>query len=451
MTVRKRDGDGDRIRIGCGAGFANDRIDAARDLAERGVLDFLFFEGLAERTLAQHQLARAANPEAGFNPGLIRRLRAVLPACRAHGTRIVTNMGAANPRGAGLAAVALAREMGHAGLRIAVVEGDDVAHLMRPETRLTEGGVLADIAQPLIAANAYLGADPIADALDACADIVITGRVADPSLVLGPLIHAFGWSRCDWALLGAGTLVGHLLECGFHITGGYFADPGRKEVPGLAWLGYPFADVRADGSAVIGKLDGTGGLVSRETVLEQLLYEVGDPAAYLTPDVTADFSATRIVQTGPDVVAVTGGTGRARPDRLKVSLGFGGGVLAEAEISYAGRGATARARLAGQVVTERMTVLHGCTDLMRMDLIGVASLHATAQSGPDAQDVRLRIAMRTADPQMAETLVHEVETLWIAGPAGGGGARGRITPTVMARSALIDRARVTPRVEVLVA
>lgn len=451
MTARQIAPKAGTVRIGCGAGYANDRIDPARDLAERGALDFLFFEGLAERTLAQHQLARAADPAAGFNPGLIRRLRAVLPGCRAQGTRIVTNMGAANPRGAGLAAVALARALGHTGMRIAVIEGDDVTGLIASDTALMEGGTRADISSTLIAANAYLGADPIADALDMGADIVITGRVADPSLVLGPLIHAFGWDRADWPRLGAGTMVGHLLECGFHVTGGYFADPGRKDVPGLAWLGYPFADVRADGSAVIGKLDGTGGFVSRETVLEQLLYEVGDPSAYLTPDVTADFSAAQIAESGPDAVTVWGGAGRPRPDRLKASLGFGGGLLAEAEISYAGRGATARARLAGQVVTERMTVLHGCRDPLRVDLIGVASLHATAHGGPDSDDVRLRVALRTTDLQMAETLVNEAETLWIAGPAGGGGARGRITPTVMSRSALIDRALVKPTIEVLVA
>jgi hypothetical protein len=449
MTAQRRQ-DGS-VRIGCGAGFANDRIPEAQDLAERGALDFLFFEGLAERTLAQHQLARAADPKAGFNPGLVRRLRPVLPGCRANGTRIVTNMGAANPRGAGLAAVALAREMGLSGLRVAVVAGDDVVHQLGPDTALTEGGLLADMGRPLIAANAYLGADGIADALDHGADIVITGRVADPSLVLGPLIHAFGWDRADWARLGAGTLVGHLLECGFHVTGGYFADPGRKDVPGLARLGYPYADVAPDGSAVISKLDGTGGMVTRDTVLEQMFYEIGDPAAYLTPDVTADFSAVQVEATGPDRVAVRGGTGRPRPDRLKVSLGFGGGMLAEAEISYAGRGATARARLAGEVVTERMTALHGCRDALRVDLIGVASLHATARGGTESEDVRLRVAMRTDDAAMAETLLHEVETLWIAGPAGGGGARGWITPTVTARSALIDRARVTPMVEVLVA
>lgn len=440
-------------RIGCGAGFAGDRIDEARDLAERAHLDFLFFEGLAERTLALSQRQRRAEPDGGFNAQFGKRLEAVLQPCHANGTRIVTNMGAANPAGAAALAATVARKMGLQGYRIAVVAGDDVVEHIRPDMRCMEGGLpLGDDVARLIGAHAYLGAGVIADALDAGADLVITGRVADPALVLGPLMHHFGWQADDWDALAAGTLAGHLLECGFQITGGYFADPGIKDVPGLDHLGYPIATVGRDGGMTISKLPGTGGMINRETVLEQLLYEVHDPAAYITPDVIADFSGVAITQTGPDTVTVTGAKGRPRSDTLKATLGFEGGYLAEAEMSYAGAGALARAELAGQVVAARMQRRSGFSERLRIDLIGSASLFATASVvSQGARDIRLRAALRTDSRDLAEALLHEVEALWIAGPAGGGGYRGRITPAVETRSVLIDRTSVTPSLRMVTA
>jgi len=444
------------VRIGCGAGFANDRMEPALDLVERGNLDYLFFEGLAERTLAQSQRERHVHHDRGFNPTLERRMRLVLPACRARGTRIVTNMGAANPAGAAAVVLALAREMGMNGLKVGVVEGDDVSHAISPRHPLADANcTVGEVGRALIGANAYLGAEPIVVALDEGADIVITGRVADPSLVVAPLMHHFGWSADDWQRLGAATMIGHLLECGFQITGGYFADPGRKDVPGLARLGYPIAEVAETGDATITKLTGTGGTVTRETVLEQLLYEVHDPAAYLTPDVSADFSAAQIVETGVDRVAVTGGNGRARPENLKVTIGYDGGFRAEAGISYAGSGALSRARLAASVLAERMRDVHGLTEPLRTDLIGYASLHATAGAAyggdDDHRDIRLHATLISRNEQHARALVDEMEGLWIAGPAGGGGVRGQVMPTIMTRTAFIGRESVRPKVEILVA
>jgi hypothetical protein len=438
------------IRIGCGAGFAGDRIDAAQALAERGALDFLFFECLAERTLAHSHLARAANSKAGYNPYLERRLDAVLAPCRRAGTRIVTNMGAANPAEAGEVAARKARAMGFPGLKIAVVEGDDVTSLLSPDMRLMESDQhLGSFGRPIVGANAYLGADQIADALDAGADIVITGRCADPSLVLGPLIHAHGWLRDDWARLGCGTMIGHLLECSAQVTGGCFADPGTKDVEDLAFIGYPFADVDEDGAGTVSKLPDTGGCVTRQTVLEQLFYEVHDPAAYLTPDVTADFSTTIIDDFGSDRVAVRGAGGRPRPTSYKVTIGFEGGFLSEAEIGYAGRNAATRARLAGEVINTRMRKLHGAEEV-RIDLIGLNSLHGTAigDSG-EGRDVRLRAALRTTDRALADALVYEMETIWIAGPAGGAGMRGRVTPSVVTQSVLIERERIRPSIRMI--
>ena len=285
--------------------------------------------------------------------------------------------------------------------------------------------------------------------------LVITGRVADPSLFLAPLVHHYGWKLDDWRHLGAGTAIGHLLECTTQVTGGYFADPPYKVVPNIAHLGFPLAEVEADGSGIITKLQGTGGMVSVLTVKEQLLYEVHNPAAYLTPDVTADFSHARVTQAGADRVKIAQATGSQRPDKLKAIVGFDGGFLAEAEFSYAGLGAVARCQIAAEIVEERMRDIHLCTEMLRLDMIGVSALHATATKHPqasatsDTQDVRLRAALRTPSRDTAETLLQEVESLWLSGPAGGGGYRGTITPSVSTQAIFVERNLIDTKVEML--
>jgi hypothetical protein len=438
------------FRVGTGAGFSADRLEPAVELVEKGRLDVIVFECIGERTLAFGHRDRMADPAAGYNPLLERRMRAVLPLCAAHGTRLVTNMGVANPKGAAERTAEVARGLGLGSLRIAALEGDDVSALIGPDTPLESGITVAEVGRRLVGANAYLGADAILPALEAGADVVITGRVADPSLFLAPLRYAFGWAEDDWQSLGAGTLVGHLMECAAQITGGYFADPGYKDVPDLARVGFPIAEVAADGSAVITKLEDAGGLVSERTVKEQLLYEVHDPAAYVTPDVVADFSRVQIGEQAKDRVEVTGAAGRGRPDRLKVTVAFDGGLLAEAGISYAGPGASERAELAGAVVKQRMVGLHGCNAPLRLDLIGVGALHGTARTYPsEAQDVRLRAALRASSREQAELLLWEVESLLCCGPAAGGGYRGQITPSVITQSAYLERDQVQPRLEII--
>jgi len=445
------------LRLGCGAGFSSDRLGPAVDLAEKGRLDYLIFETCAERTLAFAHRDRKLDPKRGYNPQLRARMRGVLAACKANGTRIVTNMGVANVPEAANVVAEVARELGLKGLKIAAVLGDEVTDLLDPDTRLFDhhGKRIDEVGLPFSSANAYLGVDAIRPALESGADVIITGRVADPSLFLAPIAHRYGWRSDDWAALGKGTLVGHLMECGMQITGGYYADPGKKDVPRLADCGYPIAEVGEDGSAVITKLADAGGMVTQRTVKEQLLYEVHDPARYLTPDVTADFSQVELAEDGRDRVRVVKGTGSRRPDTLKVTVGFDGGYLAEAGVSYAGPNATARARLAVDILTERLgrePGIGGAQIPVRIDMIGLNSLHQTAH-GPrqDAEDVRLRVAMRTADRTACETMMWEVESLLCCGPAGGGGYRGQITPSVVTHSALIERERVTPRVEMLVA
>jgi hypothetical protein len=441
------------FRIGTGAGFSADRLDPAVDLANRAELDVMVLECLGERTVAFGHRDRMADPTRGYNTHLRRRMQALLPVCRAAGTSIITNMGAANPRAAAQRTVEIARELGLKGLKVACIEGDDVSSLVPADQPfMDEPGALSDIKLPIVGMNAYLGADAIIPALAANADVIIGGRLADPSMFLAPLAYRFGWDAFDAPRMGAGTLVGHLMECGMQVTGGYFADPGVKEAPDLARCGYPIAEVQADGSAVITKLAGTGGCVTPATVKEQLLYEVHDPARYLTPDVTADFSGVRIASAGTDRVEVSNANGSKRPETLKVTVGFDGGFQSEAGISYAGPAAQARGELAVKIVGDRLRKAHGEKADVRIDLIGVNSLFATAGArSTDAQDVRLHVTLRSRDREDAELMLWEVESLLCCGPAGGGGFRGSIVPCVITKSLLIDRGLIKPRLEVLTA
>lgn len=439
-----------QVRLGAGAGFSGDRIEPAVELAEQGALDYLVFECLAERTIALAQQARRRNPDSGFDPLLAARFAAVLPACRAAGTRIVTNMGAAHPLAAAAEVRRVVREKGLGPLVIAAIMGDDVLAVLDGDSVIEETGQrVAELGDSLVSANAYLGAEPIAEALAGGADIVITGRAADPSLYVGPILHAFGWAADDWLRLGQATLAGHLLECAGQVTGGYFADPGFKDVAGLARLGFPIGEFGEDGSLVVTKVAGSGGLVSPATCKEQILYEVHDPARYLTPDVTADFSRVRVEQIGPDRVAISGATGRPRPDGLKVSLGLMEGFVGEGQIAYAGSGAVARAALAREIVRERLSRAGIAQQDLRCDLIGLDALHGEALSGATGREpyeVRLRVAARTPDAATAALIGAEVEALYTNGPAGGGGVSRQVREVLGIRSVTIPRASVSPMI-----
>jgi hypothetical protein len=448
------------VAIGAGAGFAGDRTDAAGPVVDAlAGFDgprFLMFETLAERTLALSQLERRRDPRKGYNAALERFVGPVLERCLSHGIKIVGNFGAAHPQAAAERILEMARGSGLARARVAVVLGDDIgATLTRTElaARETDGEVLQG-AHDIVAANVYLGAGPIAEALDRGADVVVTGRVADSALALGPLMHAFRWRGDDWDRLAAGTLAGHLLECGSQITGGYFADPPFKVVPGMADLGYPIAEIGESGSMVVTKPPRSGGRVDRLTVIEQMLYEIHDPSAYLAPDVVLDIGAVRVDETGADRVRVTGARGKPRPDRLKATVCVDSGVLGEAEISYAGPNAFVRASLAAEVINERMT--RRAPGLrIRTDAIGAVSVlgnHPGAFSQvPNAapDDIRLRFAAQSNDAAAVEMLLDEVEALYCAGPAGGAGVRRRLTPRLASASCLIEREFVQPRVIML--
>jgi hypothetical protein len=442
------------IRIGSGAGYSGDRIEPAVELAEKGDIDYLVFECLGERTVALAQQARMKNPESGYDPLLEERMRAVLPLCAAKGTKkgikIVTNMGAANPEAAARKTAEIARSLGLPKLKIAAIVGDDVLDACKSNDLpiMEFDGTIKQLGNKLLSANAYLGAEPMAEALSAGADVVITGRASDPALFLAPMIHAFGWAMDDWNLLGQGTVAGHLLECAGQITGGYFADPGYKDIPDLGRLGFPIGEVGEDGSLVVTKVSGSGGAVTARTCKEQLLYEVHDPKKYFQPDVVADFSQVSVEEIAPDRVRVSGGRGTKRTDTLKVSVGYVDSFIGEGQISYAGPGALARGRLALDIVRERLKLTGVSTSELRFDLIGIDALHGPQVSshGNEPYEVRVRVAGRTENLREAVRIGNEVETLYTNGPAGGGGAWKSARDVVAVASVLLPRELAKPHV-----
>ena len=438
------------IRIGSGAGFSGDRIEPAVELAEKGDLRYLIFECLAERTIAIAQQAKMKDPAQGYDPLLAERMQAVLSLCRSKGIRIITNMGAANPLAAAERVREVAQSLGLQGMKIAAVSGDDVLEAVRRGDYPLEetGEPVGVLGNQLVSANAYTGAQPIVAALADGADVIITGRAADPAMFLAPLIHEFGWSLEDWTRLGRGTVVGHLLECAGQITGGYFADPGCKDVPDLARLGFPIAEVAEDGTAVITKVPGSGGKVTAATCKEQLLYEVHDPARYYQPDVVADFSRVTVTEIGPDQVRIMGGDGRPRTGSLKVSVGYVDSYVGEGQISYAGPGAVARARLALEIVAERLRLTGVPCREVRYDLIGVDSILGPKLSaaGREPLEVRVRIIGRTDNLKDAVRIGNEVEALYLNGPAGGGGVTKSAREVVGIRSILLPEDLIEPAV-----
>ena len=450
------------VHIGCGAGFMGDRFDASlpilADMARRDGPKYLMFEVLAERTLAVAQNVKRDDPSKGYSPYLDHYIRPALAQARALGVTIVSNMGAANPSGGAHRVLEIAREMGLDGLSVAVVLGDDLTETI-PTAEIATMETMEGIGlngRPIIAANAYLGARDVARAIATGADVVLVGRTTDSALALGPLIHEFGWDADDLDHLAQGTVAGHLLECGGQVTGCYFADPGFKDVPRLSEAGFPIAECHADGTFTITKPAGTGGLVDRRTVTEQLLYEMHDPSAYLVPDVTLDCTDLQAEETGADRVRVTGARGHAAPPTLKATISVDGGWLGEAFLTYSGPNALARADLAGQIVRERLTA-HGLNEPVRIETLGAL---ATLDGGnPDKRASRtlltdgeytVRVALQSVDKARAQQVCDELMMLYCSGPAGGGGYRNSVTSQIQTASVLIDRERIEPhtRIEV---
>jgi Acyclic terpene utilisation family protein AtuA len=434
------------IRIGCGAGYAGDRWEPALECVERGNIDYLVYETLAERTIALGQLEKLRDPARGYNPMLEARLALVLKPALDRGVRIVSNMGAANPLAAGEAVLRVARELGITKLKVAVVLGDDVTELVRnTDAPLMENGEPLDSIKPtMVSANAYLGADAVAAGLATGADVVITGRVADPSLFVGCMLDGLQWRDDDYAKLG------HLMECAGQVTGGYFADPGFKDVADLARLGFPICEMHADGAAFITKPEGSGGAVTLATCKEQLLYEVHDPVRYLTPDCVADFSGVKFTERAADQVAFAGGRAAPRTPTYKVSVGYRAGYVGEGHMAYAGPGALARAKLAGEIVRERLVLRKINLEELRVDLIGHSALHAdAAQPQHEPYEVRLRVSGRSQSKADAAAVGEEVQTLYTNGPYGGASDFMQVKEVVGVRSIMLERSRVKTEVRML--
>jgi hypothetical protein len=431
------------VRIGAGAGTSDDRMVPALELAERGDIDYLVFECLAERTVARENLARTKDPDKGYTPSLHERLRLVLPTCRKKGIRIVSNMGAANPIGGAAAARREAQELGLGDIPVAVVLGDDVSDIVRNHPGLTileNGEPVESILQRIVSANAYLGADAVCAAVATDAPIVLTGRVADPSLFLGPMMHELGWSYDDLPKIAQGTAAGHMLECSAQVSGGCFGWPGKKEVTDLAHVGYPFADVGRDGTVAIGKTPGSGGRVDVMTCTEQQIYEIHDPTAYYTPDCILDITGIRLTQEAKDRVRVEGARARPRTDTYKVTVGYTHGYIGEGETSYGGIDAVARAKWAAEVVKERLRQRGFAYDDFRVDLIGISSLHGDTGDRPEPYEVRLRMAGRTPDRRAAQAIGFEVRAMHINGPGGaGGGCEPRVRDVLAVKSVLLPK------------
>lgn len=448
-----------KIRIGCGAGFSGDRIEPAIILAEKGKLDYLVLECLAERTIALANKRKMSDPTKGYDPLLERRIETLLPHLVKNNICLITNMGAANPIEGAKKIIEIAQKQGFS-IKVAAVSGDEAPRSPMGKFRFEDYKIFGDdekiIQNPkspirnedVISANAYLGIEGILEALQADAQIIITGRVADPSLFLAPMIHEFGWKTDDYNLMGKGTVIGHLMECAGHITGGYFADPIKKPVENMENLGHPFADVYADGSAIINKVEGTGGIINLQTAKEQLLYEVINPNEYYTPDVIADFTTVKLEETAQNQVQVTGGGGKEKPKTYKVSVGYKAFWQGEGEISYAGPTAYERAKLAGETVKKR---LKSQFDEIQVDYIGVNSTFGSrwlSEVEAPISEVRLRVAAKAKTQADAALVGEEVEALYTNGPAGGGGVRKYVNEVIGIVSVLVDRTKVSPQISI---
>jgi len=442
------------VRIGCASGFWGDSAIAVPQLVERGGIHYLVSDYLAELTLSIMAAARLKSPEAGHARDWVTALRPALPAIAAQGIKIVSNAGGLNPQACREALRRACREAG-VELRIAVVTGDD---LLPRRAALAAAGVReltsgAPLPAALTSMNAYLGAGGIAAALRAGADVVITGRVVDSALVLGPLVHELGWGPEDWDRLAQGSLAGHVIECGAQCTGGNFTD--WRSVPDYEHIGFPIAEVAEDGSFVVSKPPGTGGLVTRGTVGEQIVYEIGDPRAYLLPDVVCDFSNVRLEEVGADAVRVTGARGRPAPRDYKVAATWADGFRCAGMVAMVGADAAAKARRVGEAILARTAELNAKEGLgpfreTLVEVLGAEAMYGARGRDPGAREAVLRLGAAHPRKEALERLASEIAPFFTGGPPGMTtlfGGRPSVTPMLRLFSCLVPKAEVEVRVE----
>ncbi|WP_417620269.1 acyclic terpene utilization AtuA family protein [Parasphingorhabdus sp.] len=441
-----------KISIGCGSAMAGHRLEPAIQLADSGKVDYLAFDCLAERTLALAQIRKRNDPETGYDLQLGDICRRFTPFLGRGGT-IVGNFGSANPEAGAKLALQCFRESGFQDLKIGVVHGDDVLdQILELNVELPELGCrVRDLGDQVISAHAYIGAESIVTLLEQGSQFILGGRIADPSLYVGPICHELGWAADDWDGLAHAILAGHLLECGDHITGGNFADPPYRIVPDLHDLAYPMAEVTKDWIEVT-KLPGTGGRLDAQTVKAQLAYEIHDPSRYFTPDVVADFCEVVVEDVAPDRVRVYGATAHRRPADLKIMVGLDYGWKVVGEMSFGGPGCMDRAQLAEEVIRKRAETLGGDILDTRADLQGYNSLHdglLQKDNQDNPQELRLRFAARCRTEAAAQALGQQLEMVTYFGPAGGGGHARSIAPFIGVTPAFLPREHVNITTEVL--
>ena len=448
------------VRVASGQGFWGDDLEAPVRQVEGGDIDYLMLDYLAEVTMSIMQKQRSRNPRAGFARDFVPLMERIFQACVERGIRVVTNAGGVNPEECATAVAEAGRRAGVGGrTRIGVVTGDDLMERLdellesgHPLENMETGRPLAEIRGRVQSANAYLGAEPIVAALAGGASVVVTGRSTDTALTYGPLAHEFGWSRNSWDFLASGVVAGHINECGAQASGGNCSVEWWS-IPDLAGVGFPIIVAEPDGSFVVTKHRGSGGAVNLRTVKEQILYEMGDPASYITPDVVADFTTIRLEEEGRDRVRVHGIRGRPPTPSLKVSVAYSAGYKAVGTLVYAWPDAAAKARAAARILRERLDRLGLTFDRVLVELVGWDATHGHLAGEPpaDLPEVQLRVGVRAADRGAVERFTREIAPLVLTGPpsvTGFAGGRPRVQDIVAYWPALIDRRAVEPRVAV---
>jgi hypothetical protein len=448
------------LRIACGQGFWGDRLDAPVEQVRRGPIDVLMLDYLAEVTMSILQKQRSRDPSQGYARDFIPLLEEIFPDVADKGIRVISNAGGVNVEACREGLVEAARRAGTGGrVRIGTVTGDDILERL-PDliarghalANMDDGRPLEDVLDRVESANAYIGAAPIVEALRRGADVVVTGRSTDTALTYAPMIHAFGWAWNDWDRIAHGIVAGHVNECGAQVTGGNCL-VDWKTIPDLADVGYPIVEASPEGPFVLTKHAGTGGRVTPAIVKEQIVYEMGDPAEYITPDGIADFTTIRLEEVGPDRVRVSGVRGRPLTDRLKVSIAYSAGYKAVGTLVYAWPEAVEKARAADRVLRERLNRLGLRFDEVRTEFVGWNATHGPLAGAPpeDLPEVELRVAVKSADRAAVERFTREIAPLVLSGPpsvTGFAGGRPRVQDVVAYWPALVDRQEIEPHLVV---
>jgi hypothetical protein len=448
------------VRVASGQGFWGDWLDAPRRQVEGGPIDYLMLDYLAEVTMSILQKQKERDPQMGYARDFIGAMESVLPAVVDRGVKVIANAGGVNPVSCAHAVLDVARKAGAAGkVKVGVVTGDDLLPRLdeliasgHALTHMETGEALSTVRDRVLSANAYIGSTPIVEALARSANVVVTGRSTDTALTMAPLRYEFGWGAEDWDLLAAGIIAGHIIECGAQCSGGNCLYDWRN-IPDLANIGYPIVEAKADGTFTIVKHPNTGGRINVPSVTEQCVYEMGDPHSYITPDVVADFTTIHLDADGENRVRVHGIKGRPATDKLKVSIAYRAGYKAVGTLVYAWPDALDKAQLADRVLRERLDTMGLQFDQLLTEFVGVSSTHGPlAQQSGEAQEVQLRVGVRSPDKRTIERFTRESAPLVLNGPpsvTGFAGGRPKVEEIVAYWPALVDKTVVQTKVEVL--